>query len=150
MTDGRGEQTETERRLTVTEAADALGITSEAVRTRLSRGTLRSVRDQGRVYVLLDRDMTQPNTDRTNDQTALVDELRERVAFLEAELKIRTEENRRKDHLLAAALERIPAIEPSESPETVEGEPNRAEPRSATGGTQDGAQRPWWRRVFGR
>src|SRR5215212_578903 len=41
---------------------------------------------------------------------------------LEMKLKIRTEENRRKDHLLAAALERIPALEPPpearESPET--------------------------------
>jgi hypothetical protein len=41
---------------------------------------------------------------------------------LEMKPNIRTEENRRKDHLLAAALERIPALEPPpearESPET--------------------------------
>jgi hypothetical protein len=29
-------------------------------------------------------------------------------------------------------------------------EPERAEPRPATGEAQEGAQRPWWRRVFGR
>ncbi len=29
-------------------------------------------------------------------------------------------------------------------------EPDRAEPRlAATGGTQEGSERPWWRRVFG-
>ena len=36
-----------------------------------------------------------------------------------------------------------------EPPETVEEVPERAEPRSATGGAQEGARRPWWRRVFG-
>jgi excisionase family DNA binding protein len=39
--------------------------------------------------------------------------------------------------------------EPRESPETVEEAPERAEPRSATGESQEGARRPWWRRVFG-
>jgi hypothetical protein len=30
-----------------------------------------------------------------------------------------------------------------------EEEPERAEPRPAAGGAQEGAERPWWRRVFG-
>jgi|SRR5215217_1149786 len=118
MTEGETERTGSEQRLTVGEAADALGISSEAVRTRIQRGTLRSIREGGRVFVLFDADRTQPNTVGTADQTALVAELRDRVAFLEGQLKIRTEENRRKDHLLAAALERIPAIEPPEPLET--------------------------------
>jgi hypothetical protein len=37
-----------------------------------------------------------------------------------------------------------------ESPETVEEAPERAEPRLATEEAQEGAQRTWWRRVFGR
>jgi hypothetical protein len=37
-----------------------------------------------------------------------------------------------------------------ESPQTVEGEPQRAEqPHPATGEAQEGEQRSWWRRVFG-
>jgi hypothetical protein len=37
-----------------------------------------------------------------------------------------------------------------ESPETVEGEPERAEPRSATVEAHEGAQRrSWWRRLLG-
>jgi hypothetical protein len=36
-----------------------------------------------------------------------------------------------------------------ESPQTVEEEPERAEPRPATGGAQEGVQRPWWQRWFG-
>jgi hypothetical protein len=40
--------------------------------------------------------------------------------------------------------------EPLESPETVEEEPEGAEPRPAAGGMQEGAQRrPWWRRIIG-
>jgi excisionase family DNA binding protein len=38
--------------------------------------------------------------------------------------------------------------EPRESPETVEEEPERAEPHSATGGPQGSAHRSWWRRIF--
>jgi excisionase family DNA binding protein len=40
--------------------------------------------------------------------------------------------------------------EPRESPETVEETPERAEPRPAMGGAQEGARRPWWRRLIGR
>jgi hypothetical protein len=39
--------------------------------------------------------------------------------------------------------------EPRESPETVEQRPERAEPRPATGEAQEGARRPWWRRIIG-
>ena len=35
-----------------------------------------------------------------------------------------------------------------EAAETVEEEPERAEPRSAAPGPSEGTQRPWWRRVF--
>jgi hypothetical protein len=37
-----------------------------------------------------------------------------------------------------------------ESPERVEEEPERVEPRTTTGGTQEGVRRSWWKRVFGR
>ncbi len=36
-----------------------------------------------------------------------------------------------------------------EAAETVEEAPDRAEPHSTTGGTQEGVRRPWWRRMFG-
>jgi hypothetical protein len=66
------------------------------------------------------------------------------------------------DRLLSAAMERIPPqleapAEPPPgeraSPETVEEEPQRAEPRPATGEAQEGARRSWrslWRRIYGR
>ncbi len=135
MTEGDTGRTETEQRLTVSGAAEALGISSEAVRTRIQRGTLESVREGGRVFVLFDPDMTQSNTDRTDnqtqDQTALVEALQEQVEYLRRELAVRTEENRRKDHLLAAALERIPALEPpTETAGEPTGVPENADPPS--------------------
>ena len=39
--------------------------------------------------------------------------------------------------------------EPRESPQTVEKEPERTEPRPTTVESQESVQRPWWRRVFG-
>ena len=39
--------------------------------------------------------------------------------------------------------------EPPEAPETVEEEPEGTEPQSYAPGTQEGSERPWWRRFFG-
>jgi hypothetical protein len=40
--------------------------------------------------------------------------------------------------------------EPGESPETVDEQQGRGQPRSDAPGPQGGARRPWWRRVLGR
>src|ERR671916_10808 len=56
----------TERSVTVSEAAQALGVTPEAVRMRIKRGTLSSEKRAGRVCVLLG---PRPTTERTTDQT---------------------------------------------------------------------------------
>jgi hypothetical protein len=149
------DHTPPKHRTTVAEAAEILGISAEAVRGRIRRGTLPVERESGTVYVLLEgraEDRTtddQPRTtgDQPNDRTdLLIAELQDRVRSLE-------EANRENRRIIAALTSRIPAIEaPSEareSPETAEEEPERAEPRPATGGAQEGVQRPWWRRVFG-
>lgn len=115
--------TATGLRHTVNEAAEILGISAEAVRARINRGTLPKEKDgDGTVYVRLDGVRTHTD-DRTNGRTngdaagdptngdatddrAVSDSLafrlmRDHIAFLQAELE-------RKDHLLARALERIP------------------------------------------
>ena len=65
---------------------------------------------------------------------------------------ISTEERRRHDTLMAQLMQRIPELEapsePREAPEAVEEERERAEPQPATVESQEGAQRPWWRRMF--
>src|SRR5829696_5892940 len=134
----------TDQRVTVPEAAELLGITAEAVRMRIKRGTLRSERRDGRVFVLLGPDQS---AEHTTERTELTDARDELIAQLRAEVEAWREEARRKDHLLAAALERIPAIEAPpearESPVTVEEEPESAEPRPGTSEAQGDAQRPW-------
>src|SRR5215204_302445 len=95
--------------LTVGQAADQLGISVEAVRQRLKRGTLSHTKHEGRVYVHLDAD--QP-TDRTNDRDTLVESLQEQVEQLRLQLERADERDRENRRLLAAALERIPALEP--------------------------------------
>jgi hypothetical protein len=178
------EQGPDRRRVTVAEASEILGITAEAVRTRIKRGKLDSVKEPpdrtGTVYVLLEADQIRPNIDpalqgqdQISDQTRpderLVEALREQVAYLQGviatrdrELEQRAEEIRRRDAALereqqlaaifADRLRELEAPAPSEareSPQPAKAEPERTEPRSATGEAQERVQRPWWRRVFG-
>ena len=126
-------------RITVEDAARLLDITVDAVRKRIERGSLQSEKVNNTRYVVLDTDMirhddilgTAPEHNDT-DITHMVASLEEQVAFLREVIRSRDhelrrreeeyrEESRRKDHLLAAALERIPELEPaSEAPEDPE------------------------------
>ena len=135
-------------RVTVEDAAKLLGTSIDAVRKRIERGTLRSEKTGGTRYVLLDNDMLAPDSDRTShdsDMTALVASMQDQIDTLKQELEDWKEQARRKDHLLAAALERIPALEEPSEP--------REEPET-TSATAEGVEvaeeesRPWWRRWF--
>jgi hypothetical protein len=156
--DRTGEPQANQERLTVAQAAAALGITEGAVRSRIKRGTLPTSKEGGNVFVLLGGSTSQANqTANTGvpvDQSALIEALRDQIEDLRRERDEWREQARVADRLLSAALERIPPQleapqETRESPETVVEEPERAEPRPDVGGAQEGARRPWWRRVFG-
>jgi hypothetical protein len=144
--------------LIVPEAARQLGISPEAVRNRLSRGTLKSVKEGGTVYVLLETDRTRHTGDIPIDRPGdtpqpLVEEMRGRIESLERQLEQANERDRENRRIIAALTSRIPAIEaPSDergSDPTGTAEPEGASPRSDTGEAQEDARRPWWRRVFG-
>jgi hypothetical protein len=152
-------------RYTVAEAADMLGITTGAVRNRLSRETLESVKEDRTVYVLLPADMSRdaerdttdtPGGMPPSDSDVLTSELRDRLRYVEGQLEAERQAHAEARRIIAGLVERVPAIEAPASPderessETVEQAPERAEPRPPTGGAREGAQRPWWRRVFGR
>ena len=149
-------------RVSAYQAAEVLGVTVDAIRKRISRGTIPRERDEdGRVWVILDTDQdatskVQDTGQPQYDATALISEMRERIASLERQLEQERQANSEHRRLLAAALERIPPqleapgeAEPRKSPETAEQEPERAEPHPEAPGPQEGARRPWWRRVFG-
>ena len=160
------------QRVSVDRAARVLGLSVDAIRKRVQRGTIPYEKDPaGRVTIILDtvetlqddgetlqdkvQDAPGPGADRlleAKDET--IEELRGRVRRLEQDLDARTEELRRRDHLLAAALERIPAIE---SPETSGGPQNAGEtpegttesPADVAGSQEATERRSWWRRWFG-
>jgi predicted ArsR family transcriptional regulator len=144
-------------RYTVPEAARVLGISPEAVRNRLSRGTLDSVKVEGTVYVLIDRDRARYTadtpTDRPDESGALTSALQDRIASLERQLEQANERDRENRRIIAALTSRIPAIEAPpderESSEVADEPPGGGPPRSDAPGAQEGARRPWWRRVFG-
>jgi hypothetical protein len=154
-------------RVSVPQAADHLGTTVDAIRKRVQRGTIPYDKDaEGRVWILLDtgrprQDTTgrrQDDDQPQSDNSALISEMRGRIEDLQAQLEAERQAHSEARTLLLRALERIPAIEPPrEAPEdtgTVEEEPEEAEPRPATGGSQPRPQsrpqrRSLWRRVFG-
>jgi hypothetical protein len=143
-------------RVSVYQAAEIMGVTVDAIRKRVSRGTIPHERDEdGRVWVILDIDQDTSSNVRDSDQPqsatdALISQMQERIASLERQLDQEREANSEHRRLLLRALERIPPqLEARESPEPVEEEPDRVEPHSATGEAQKGVQRPWWRRMFG-
>jgi excisionase family DNA binding protein len=212
-------------RLTIQEAAHRLGVSESAVRKRIKRGTLqREKTEDGRVLVYMDPSVPGAEEVRTPERDALISEMQQRLALLERELDVRTEEIRRRDTIIMNMTEAMKALnppapedssearesperpgptgelgvlreeldtertrreraestlregmdeerrrreeaererddlrrelfarrEPRESPETVEEEPERAEPRPATVESQEPLQMPWWRRVFRR
>jgi hypothetical protein len=148
------------RRLTVPQAAEALGVTVDAVRGRIRRGKLKAERDNaGTVYVWVEaspQDRRGPSATSqrpSSDQAGRIEDLREEVAYLREQLQQANERDRENRRIIAALTSRIPAIEAPaearESPQTVGDEPERGEPRPNAPGAQEGVQRPWWRRMFG-
>jgi hypothetical protein len=151
----------TDRRVTVLEAAELFGLTPDAVRARLRRGTLRKERgEDGTLYVVLDdevddatatgRPTEQPTVALLDAKEQTISHLSEQLEFLRQQLQEEREESRRKDHLLAAALERIPAIEaPPDMPPDASRAPETAPEGEGRGeAPPDTERRSWWRRLL--
>jgi hypothetical protein len=148
--DHTGEPQENQERLTVAQAAAALGITEGAVRSRIKRGTLPTTKERGTVFVLLGDGTSganqTPNIGVPGDQSALIEALRDQIEDLRRERDDWKEQARMTDRLLSAAMERIPPQleapqEASEAAETVEAQPERAEPRTGTEGPETATER---------
>jgi hypothetical protein len=118
-------------RLTVPDAAQALGISPEAVRNRLSRGTLGSIKENGRVFVLIDRDMARDTADQSsgapNDipvdtppegeaPAKIVDAKDETIRVLKDQLEAEREANHENRRIIAGLVQRVPELEASPEP----------------------------------
>jgi hypothetical protein len=135
----------------VAEAAEVLGISAEAVRGRIRRGTLPVEREGGTVYVLLDPGVAnrttadQPRTtaDRPTDRTgALIATLEGQIEDLREQVRSERQAHAEARRLLAAALERIPPqleapSEPPGAPSEATPQPGRVEPQPAVERAQE-------------
>jgi excisionase family DNA binding protein len=150
------------KRVTVEDAAQILGVSVDAIRKRIERGTLESERLGKTRYVLLDSpDMTDQDTTRTrhdSDMTGVVEELRAHNGTLRRQLDAEREASSELRRIIAALTQRIPAIdappdtpssspspEPRESPVSDEGAPYGTSSQEAEESLH---KRSWWRRLF--
>ena len=75
-------------------------------------------------------------------------EMREDLAFLRNELTARTEELRRKDHIIAGFIERLPELPAGEdTPRTQPQTPGTTRQSEPAADASDPWWRRWWRRV---
>ena len=80
-------------RVTVSEAAQRLGVTQDAIRQRVKRGTIKYDKESdGRVYVYLNPTMTPRDSTLENSHEELVGTLRDQVAYLKDEVDAWREE----------------------------------------------------------
>ncbi|PLS87785.1 MAG: hypothetical protein CYG60_00075 [Actinobacteria bacterium] len=147
------------------EAAAAIGITEAAVRGRIKRGTLRSYREEGAVFVVLEGDEAPPNRDASSDEPSDQVQL---IAVLREQLAAEREANRENRRIIAGLVQRIPeleaTLEPRDEPETPRQDAGGVGDRGETAEPQTGAQeqspigersveeearRPWWLRWLG-
>jgi hypothetical protein len=143
--DATGDTTPADRRqtaMTVADAAQALGLTSDAIRARIRRGTMagfkaddatwRVIVDQPVDATPTDSGQTDGTTSDSRGQTAtdhlrLIEHMREEITYLRTELAQRSHElateRERSDVLQREALGRIEALTAGETPRGAVPEP---------------------------
>ncbi len=148
------DQPQAGRRLSVQQAAEVLGVTVDAVRGRVKRGTIASTKgEDGSVYVLLEEGIggdqsngeSQLSYDQSNNQSQLVDSMASEIEFLRGELQ-------RKDAILLSMTEGLKGLEvPSEARETLIGSSEDPDKGTTAPSEQHKAsqRRSWWRQFFG-
>ena len=144
------------RRYTVAEAAEALGVSQAAIRSRIHRETLDTERVDGTVYVLLSSEQIAHHSDEKSlDVVELLREqsadLREQLSVLHEQLAAEREANRENRRIIAGLVQRVPelvaASEPRESAVTASEEQSKGTvPPDAAEGEM---KRSWWQRLFG-
>lgn len=157
-------------RLTITEAAQRLGVSRDAVYKRIRRGSIASETGvDGLLYVYIEPSIDE-STEASTDVSGAPNEHLERLLtaqereleYLRSQLDAEREARRRADHIIAALTERIPELEaPPQSAQEAE---SVAESASEGAGREEAGERQeertetesapaerrsWWRRIFG-
>ena len=134
-------------RVPVSEAAARLGVTPDAVRQRIRRGTIRYDKDpDGRYHVYMTQDDGRRDGVPEGVQKALIERLHDENEFLRRELE-------RKDAILMNMTETMKAItappEPREETETTPDLHPGIDPQGDDAGQEKAEPVSWWRRIFG-
>jgi hypothetical protein len=115
-----------------------------------------------RVVVWVDEGRTEGGREAQVDSEALLEAKDETISILRDQLRLRAEEIQRRDVIIsqltqanAALAARVPELEAAReasegAQEPAEAGVGAANLSNADPGSQEGVQRPWWRRMFGR
>ncbi len=149
--------------ITVANAARILGVSKQAIRQRIYRNTISHRKDEeGTVFVRITGPNPDTNGESYGEHTAytedanreLLDELRDRVGFLERQLDTEQAASAELRRIVAGLVQRVPELEPPreprESPETTapEGPPEGVE--EVPPPKEEKKSISWWRRkIFG-
>jgi len=138
-------------RLSVAEAAARLGMTEDGVRKRIHRNQIEYELDEdGRYFVYLDLSDTREDQSSGQSRDELVDELRDRIHFLENELSRERDAHGESRRIVAALVSRVPELEaPREMRESPVTDEEEAGSTSVPAGEEGRTSQPWWRRMFG-
>jgi excisionase family DNA binding protein len=127
-------------RYTVTEAAQVLGVGTDAIRKRIQRDTIEHERVDGTVYVWLDTDEPRHDSGVTED---LIEAYKDQLASYKDQVEFLRRELERKDTIIMTMASRIPELEPASEP--------RESPVTDVEASEKGEQQQplsWWQRLF--
>jgi|SRR5215210_758099 len=138
-------------RLDVKQAAQILGITTDAVHKRAKRGSLESEKDEdGRVFVWLDTEDNGYTTASHDVHPLLVVRLESENEFLRQELERRAGELAEMRRIVAGLVQRVPELEAPrdarESPESVTEDAGNGD--DSLGSQEPSQRRSWLYRFF--
>jgi len=127
--------------VTIAEAARRLGISQDAVRQRIKRGTLSTYKVGNRRYVVLppdlDADPNAPTTagrpDHDADRDALIAQLRSEIAYLRERIE-------RQEQIIAGLVQRMPPALPDRTATD--------QPTDPPHPTPEPQKPPLWRRLW--
>src|SRR3954471_10326321 len=103
-------------RVTIAQAAKQLGITQEAIRARIRRGSMESHKgEDGRTYVYLTEEESVANG-VSNDY---INALKSQIASLEQDKEHLREESQRKDAIIMSLTQRFPTPDQQQPQESI-------------------------------